>query len=108
MQSALVIKRLHREAMSEFDISTRGVPRLAAFAAVLCAASAAWPAAADTRASAVALVTATVHAPVAVRALGGLAARPAVAADRPRAYTVRRFDSNVSGETLRTIFIDFE
>ena len=86
----------------------RSAPRHVALGGVIGAAMAFIPAVADQHASAVATVTATVHAPVTIHGAGG-ADRPTVHAATPRAYSVRltRGDSETA-PGLRTIFIDFE
>lgn len=86
----------------------RSAPRHVALGGVIGAAMAFIPAVADQHASAVATVTATVHAPVTIHgasASGG----PTVHAATPHAYSLRviRGDSDTA-PGLRMIFIDFE
>jgi hypothetical protein len=71
------------------------------------------PAAADQHASSVALVTATVHAPVTVTNGHGGRTQPTVQSAAPRAYTMRMIHGELVGDNgrtanLRTIYIDFE
>jgi hypothetical protein len=94
--------------MSSFGIVWRSARMHAACAALAGAAIAALPAAADTRAFAVATVTATVHAPVTLRTVGAGGGIPAVDAAKPRAYVMRSRVTDDAGQALRYVFIDFE
>ena len=84
----------------------RNAPRHVALGAVIGAAMAFIPAAADQHVSAVATVTATVHAPVTIQGASA-AGGPTVEAATPRAYSLRLIRGE-AGTGLRTIFIDFE
>ncbi len=93
--------------MSSLGNVLRSAPRHVALGAVIGAAMAFIPAAADQHASAVASVTATVHAPVVVHSVSGGNWAPApVTAATPHAYSVRQVGD--SSGAVRTIFVDFE
>lgn len=86
----------------------RSAPRHVALGVVVGAAMTFIPADANQHASAVATVTATVHAPVTITGMAGVI-RPAVSAAAPRAYSLRLIHGDAdSAPGLRTIFIDFE
>lgn len=86
----------------------RSAPRHVALGGVIGAVMAFVPAAADQHASAVATITATVHAPVAIRGTNG-GAQPTVQAAAPHAYSLRLIRGEAdTAHGLRTIFIDFD
>ena len=99
--------------MSGLGNVLRSAPRHVAFGTVIGAAMAFMPAVADQHASAVAVVTATVYAPVTVRAGRAAGAQPTVHAATQRAYSMRTIHGALPNDLgratgLRTIFIDFE
>ena len=94
--------------MSSLGNVLRNAPRHVALGGVFGAVMAFIPAAADQHASAVATVTATVHAPVAIHGPAGLG-QPSVQASVPHAYSLRLIRTNSdTASGLRTVFIDFE
>jgi hypothetical protein len=99
--------------MSSLGNVLRSAPRHVALGTVIGAAMTFMPAVADQHASAVAVVRATVHAPVTISAGHTAGALPTVHAATQRAYSMRmihgELPNDLGGATnLRTIFIDFE
>jgi hypothetical protein len=95
--------------MSSLGNVVRSAPRHVALGTVIGAVMAFMPAGADQHASAVAMVTATVYAPVTIRGGHSGGAQPSVHAATSRAYSLRLIrgeDDTAPG--LRTIFVDFE
>ena len=92
--------------MSSLGNVLRSAPRHVALGLVIGAVMAFMPADADQHASAVAMVTATVYAPVTIRNIGGVG-QPTVHAATPHAYSLRLIRGD-DATGLRTIFIDFE
>lgn len=87
----------------------RNAPRHVALGGVIGAVMAFIPAAADQHASAVATITATVHAPVAIRGGTNGGAQPTVHAATQHAYSLRLIRGKADTTPgLRTIFIDFD
>ena len=93
--------------MSSLGNVLRDAPRHVALGAAIGAVMAFIPADADQHASAVAMVTATVYAPVTIRSLGSVG-QPTVHAATPHAYSLRLSHDDASASGLRTIFIYFE
>jgi hypothetical protein len=99
--------------MSSLGNVLRSAPRHVALGTVIGAAMAFLPADADQHASAVAVVTATVHAPVTVSSGRAGGAPPTVHSTAPRAYSLRMIHGELDGDNgrttnLRTIFVDFD
>jgi hypothetical protein len=99
--------------MSSLGNVLRSAPRHVALGTVIGAVMAFVPADADQHASAVALVTATVHAPVTISSGHAAGGKPTVHAAAPRAYSMRMIHGELDTDSgraanLRTIYIDFE
>jgi hypothetical protein len=99
--------------MSSLGNVLRSAPRHVALGTVIGAAMAFLPADADQHASAVAMVTATVHMPVTISGGRAGGAEPTVHSAAPRAYSLRMIHGELDGDNgrtanLRTIFVDFD